>query len=234
MKIVLFSHAINIGCGMDITHEQADLLESTGLLDACSEVIMNLHFDSNSYEWLSNRWSTRNNITYRVYGEDYKEWYEATTEISIQDLVHSTDEEFYVCHITHKGASHPEGGHQNWRKYMQYWNIEKWQECVAKLDEGYDTCGAAFLNNPPHPFYAGNFYWAKASYLRRCKFMHTPYQVLFEPQFSEQPHHRFDWECWHGSGNPKAYDMHPGVDNRWYGAPETYREDKDQLFIYRT
>ncbi len=36
----------------------------------------------------------------------------------------------------------------------------------------------------------------------------------------EQPHHRFDLECWHGSGAPNAYDMHPGETNRWYLPPD--------------
>ena len=231
MKIVLFSHIINIGSGMDITHEQADLLESSGLLDACDSAIMNLHFESKPYNWLSDRWISRKNVTYRVYGNAYKEWYEATTELAVQNYLRHNKGEYYICHITHKGCSHPPGGHQNWRKYMQYWNIERWQDCVAKLDEGYDMCGAAFLDNPPHPFYAGNFYWAKASYLRKCRHMETPEYTNFLPQFSHQPHHRFDWECWHGSGNPRAYDLHPGVDNRWYLPPETYRND---VWSYRT
>jgi hypothetical protein len=217
---------------MAITHEQADLLESTGLLDACNEVWMNIH--EKKYDWLKERWKGRTNIHFSLF-EGYEDWYEATTELMVQKHVHdSKPQEYYVCHITHKGASHGPGGHQNWRKYMQYWNIERWRDCVAKLDEGYDMCGASFLNNPPHPFYAGNFYWAKASYLRRCNFMETPEYRNFQPQFSGQPHHRFDWECWHGSGQPNAFDLHPGPGNRWYLPPEAYREDMKDMFIYRS
>ena len=225
MKIILFSHVIDIGCGMDITHEQTELLESSGLLDACTEARFNLHFSKNNYRWLCDRWKHRRNVYLQTYNESYKEWYEATTELSIQDYVEKNQGEYYICHITHKGASHGPGGHQNWRKYMQYWNIECWKDCVEKLDEGYDTCGASFLDNPPYPFYAGNFYWAKASYLRRCKKMESPQDVDFKPQFDGQPHHRFDWECWHGSGNPKAYDLHPGPENRWYWPSHLYRDD---------
>lgn len=44
MKIILFSHVIDIGCGMDITHEQTELLESSGLLDACNRRTFQLAF----------------------------------------------------------------------------------------------------------------------------------------------------------------------------------------------
>jgi hypothetical protein len=102
------------------------------------------------------------------------------------------------------------------------------------LDEGYDMCGASFLNRPPHPYYAGNFYWAKSSYIKRCRKLIDPKENNFVPQFEEQPHLRFDVECWNGSGNPKYFDLHPGEDNRWYSPPENYREDLKNIFVYRT
>ena len=220
MKIKLFSHAVCLNPNENLIGlEQSELLENTGLLDA-AEINMMLHYDEQEFRWLKKRWSWNNNINYHQFGEEYIEWQEGTTILHIQELVHSTDEEFYVLYIHHKGVS---SGQSGWRKYMEYWNIEKWKECVSKLDEGYDLCGAAFLNNPPHPFYAGNFFWARASYLRKCKRLKSPVDNNFQPQFSGQPHHRYDYECWHGSGNPNAYDMHPGPENRWYWPPYLYR-----------
>ena len=220
MKIELFSHAVCLNPNENLIGlEQSELLENTGLLDA-AEINMMLHYDEQEFRWLKKRWSWNNNINYHLFGEEYREWQEGTTILHIQELVHSTDEEFYVLYIHHKGVKSQT---TTWRKYMEYWNIEKWKECVSKLDEGYDLCGAAFLNNPPHPFYAGNFFWARASYLRKCKRLKSPVDNNFQPQFSGQPHHRYDYECWHGSGNPNAYDMHPGPENRWYWPPYLYR-----------
>ena len=216
MKIKLFSHCVDIGHGPAISFEQATLLETTGLLDVVDSAEFFIQYDEKNYDWLKWKWKDRNNINFHFYGEEYKEWYEATTENYLQEFCHTTDEEYYICHITHKGCSHPEGGHHNWRRYMQYWNIERWRDCVQKLDEGYETCGAAFLSEDQYPFYAGNFYWAKTSYLKRCKRLKTPAENNYQPQFPPQPHHRFDLECWHGSGNPKWYDMDPGERNRWY------------------
>ena len=230
MRIKIYSHAMDFGHGKDITLEQAEILENTGLLDAAEEVNMMLHFNEKNFEWLEEIWESKPNVVYHLFDEGYKEWFEATTMQKIQEDAHATDEEYYILNITHKGVSHGAGGHQNWRRYMQYWTMEKWQECVAKLDEGYDTVGAAYLPEPPYAFYPGTFWWAKASYIRKCKRLLPPPENDFKPQFEGQPHHRYDLECWIGSGNPKWYEMDPGESGRWYAGPPK----PAGVFIYDT
>jgi hypothetical protein len=131
--------------------------------------------------------------------------------------------------MTCKGISHAPGGHQNWRHYMQYFTVEKWKECVEKLNEGYDTVGAAYLPDPPYGFYPGTFFWAKASYIRKCHRLLPPPEANFKPQFEGQPHHRFDMECWIGSGKPNWYEMHLGPSGRWYSPPSYYRTDVQEV-----
>ena len=48
---------------------------------------------------------------------------------------------------------------------MEYFNIEKWKDCIHKLhNEGYNTCGVN-LQSEPKLHYSGNFWWAKAEYI---------------------------------------------------------------------
>jgi hypothetical protein len=238
MKIKVFVHAMDINeTGKDILQEQVALIENTGLLGAAEEINMMLHFNEDSFKWLEDRWEDVQHVTYHLFDEGYKEWYEATTMQHIQEMCQLTEDEedFYVLCMTCKGISHGnQGSHRNWRKYMEYFTVEKWKECVQKLDEGYDLVGAAYLNNPPYPFMPGTFFWAKASYLRKCRRLLPPPEVDFKPQFEGQPHHRFDLECWHGSGNPKWYEMHPGPDGRWYSPPSEYRDDLKGMIVINT
>lgn len=53
---------------------------------------------------------------------------------------------------------------KNWRQYMQKNCIERWEECIAKLEDGYDAVGANYYKNY-YP-YAGNFWWAKTEYIK--------------------------------------------------------------------
>lgn len=234
MKIKIFSHATDLSNDTSITLEQAELLESTGLLDAADELNMMLHYHEQPFAWLKARWNEKNNVNYYFYDESYQPWYEYTTALQVQEACNATEEEFYVLYIHHKGNFTRTHGNINWRKYMQYWNIEKWKDCVAKLDEGYDLVGGGFLPNPPHPYFAGNFFWARSSYIKRCQQLIKPTENDFAPQFLGQPHLRYDLECWHGSGDPKYFDLHPGQHERWYLAPETYRDDMKDVWVYRT
>ena len=76
-------------------------------------------------------------------------------------------------------STHIPGAVSDWRKLMNYFNIEKWEECVAKLDERYDACGINFLkeeNLNQDTFtekqrflcnhFAGNFWWSTAKNIR--------------------------------------------------------------------
>lgn len=89
----------------------------------------------------------------------------------------------YVLYFHTKGlnsmSTHIPGAVSDWRKLMNYFNIEKWEDCVSKLDEGYDACGINFLkeeNLNQDTFtekqrflcnhFAGNFWWSTAKNIR--------------------------------------------------------------------
>lgn len=227
MKIKIFSHATDLCNDTSITLEQAKLLESVGLLDAASEMHMMLHYNEQSFDWLKERWRSRANVKYHFYDISYQPWYEYTTTYYMQEQCYNTDEEFYLLYIHHKGNFTRTRGNVNWRHYMQYWNIEKWRDCVQKLDEGYDMCGASYLMIDT-PYYAGNFYWARSEYIRRCQRLFKPTENDFQTQFGHKHSLRFDLEIWHGSGKPKWFDLHPGEHNRWYATPDAYRLEEDK------
>lgn len=236
MKIVVYSHATFLNNEDFVTREQTELLEKTGLLDA-AEVRMMLHYEEQPFAWLKERWKDKS-VKFKLFDESYREWYEYTTCMEVQKDCEESEEEFYLLYMHHKGNFTKTYGNQNWRHYMQYFNVEKWRECVAKLDEGYDTCGAHWpkeIKEDDMPYYPGNFFWARSSYIKRCQKLIAPPEVDFKPQFPKQPHLRFDLEIWHGSGKPNAYNMDPNsYDRCWYEPPEKYRQDVNSYFVYRT
>ena len=48
--------------------------------------------------------------------------------------------------------------------YMLYFLVNKWRECVDKLENGYDTCGVDLRDNPVL-HYSGNFWWSTAKHI---------------------------------------------------------------------
>ena len=59
-----------------------------------------------------------------------------------------------------------------WRHYMEHFVIDRWAECVQKIEEGYDCVGTELkLRSPaysPIPrHYSGNFWWSKFSIIKQ-------------------------------------------------------------------
>ena len=106
----------------------------------------------------------------------------------------------YVLFLHTKGITHYTEATEDWRAYMEYFVVERWKDCVTKLDEGYDCCGVLWNTDTPigkYPHFSGAFYWAT------CKYINTLNHFYIDSSW------RYHMEFWIGS-NPevKAYEFH--------------------------
>jgi len=54
----------------------------------------------------------------------------------------------------------------DWRKFMCYFNIAKYKECIKVLENN-DTCGVNYqIDEANRGFYSGNFWWATSDYIK--------------------------------------------------------------------
>ena len=102
----------------------------------------------------------------------------------------------------------------DWRRYMEYFVIERWKDCIQKLDEGYDACGVMWNSDTSfglHPHFSGAFYWVKGSYINTLDNSYLDGRL------------RYDQEFWIGT-NPdaKIYEFHNSRFN-----------DKDAILGYK-
>lgn len=139
----------------------------------------------------------------------FTEGFEQTSLLGLQRMVNGTSREQAVLYAHAKGAFHEVAGRNAaWRKGMTEKLVGGWRECVDNLGE-FQTVGCHWItpeeyHDPDHepprfiysPFYGGNFWWARASYLR-----------TLPPVPADT---RYDAETWIGLGNPQACDLSPG------------------------
>jgi hypothetical protein len=81
------------------------------------------------------------------------------------------------CHT--KGVTTP--GNEcidDWRKYMWYFLLEKYKECLSSLDNC-DVCGVDLVDFPVK-HYSGNCWWAKANYINKLSKLSEIYSPLTE------------------------------------------------------
>lgn len=109
-----------------------------------------------------------------------------------------------------------------WRRMMEYFLIDNWNDCVSKLDEGYDCCGINYQNHAANiknkttliKIYNGNFFWVNSNYVKTLD-----NSILFE--------HRYSAENWLLSNeNHKSYSFLdvPPIFDLYYNIYENYKK----------
>jgi SAM-dependent methyltransferase/predicted O-methyltransferase YrrM len=235
--------------------EQMSLLKTVGLVDKakinmCMTIPLGLYnsktghsYDEMVIGYIKDRYPFVNIIDIQPVGAQ-PNLYEGQTLAKMYE--HCLQEDGYVFYFHNKGMSsystHIPGAIKDWRHYMQYFNVEKWEDCVAKLDEGYDCCGVDWVERHDIKLdfvvqhYAGNFWWARNDYIRKLKHpLKIEEYMDVEAMMRELQNYRYCFELWMATGIPKQhcfhYRRHHQYDNQGleryftYYPPEMYRDD---------
>jgi hypothetical protein len=174
-KVYGFHHICLKNNGYEIYEDQLELLESSGLYNA-SEVIF---------------CSVLGDITNIIFPDKYKIVFHSkdfdNEETRMLEFMYNNSlkyiGKYYYIHT--KGVNHHNGPSEfyvhDWRKYMEYFVVEGWKDCVKDLDN-FDLAGVNYSEqNKPH--FSGNFWWARSDYVS-----------THPPDFSAK--NRYDNEMW--------------------------------------
>lgn len=147
----------------------------------------------------SNREQVKNNLPGVVVCESDTGWEQVTLN-KVREFAQSDDGAILYAHT--KGAVARSELSSRWRVSMIHDTVTRWRECVEALGT-VDAVGSYWLKSsePEHSdhgfFFAGNFWWAQSSYLRKL-----------DPVRNEN---RFQAEGWVGLGNPSVKVMREGL-----------------------
>lgn len=83
-------------------------------------------------------------------------------------------------------------------KYMLYFNITKWENCMNVLEK-YNTCGVD-LRKEPVLHYSGNFWWAKTAYISTLPHPRNFNNLIKYPNpLNSIRHNQEFWVCYNDS-----------------------------------
>ena len=203
MRLAHYYHLFTAPGWEDIFNEHLDHLEASGL----AKQIGCLHLGIVGTEPVVDR---KDRVTIEMVAQANTGWEQVTLNRLHEDVVHG-DPFDAVLYAHTKGVSDRNGWTKVWRRSMTLALVDDWRKCVSLLEGDLDAVGCHWLTQAPekwvvpprvtpHPpvtgIFGGNFWWAKADYLRR----------LPPPLMNA----RYDAELWLGQGNPKVYDFTPG------------------------
>lgn len=214
IKIKVFYHLVDLPNWEPIAREQFAKLQSSGLLDA-AEVYVNLHYNLDSFENLFQDYQHYPNIKWLHTPCNPLEK-EIPTAILMKKVADECGYDFYALYLHAKGITHvgtaKETPTRDWRWLMDYWNIERWIDCVTKLIEGYDVVGCNFKGQPWRHF-SGTTSWVTSDFLKKCNRLQLPSAVGFQRQTNNTHGYPWDIEAWWGHNSANFYSMHNSTEN---------------------
>jgi hypothetical protein len=97
---------------------------------------------------------------------------------------------------------------------MLYFLVDKYKDCINKMDETYDTVGCNYKENPYH-HYSGNFWWANSNYIKTLNYLNEEIPDSHAPEF------------WVLQNSPNKYICHSSNINHYLNTyPEHLYKDK--------
>jgi hypothetical protein len=197
-----------------------DLLEkmdNSGLIDAADEINLCANgVRSNMEKFLLPILRSNSKIKLVHVAGDATKW-EWPTINKIKHDADSSNTDDMICYTHLKGLSPARSNDPksiDWRNYLVYWTLERWEDSVEKIEEGYELAGVNWLT-APFPHLSGNSWWATSNYIRRLPVLHDPGTIEWGSDSEYIPNvkldegnWRFEQEAWIGSSKPKVAEMH--------------------------
>ena len=228
MKIDIFYHIYFLNNWFDIVKDQVEYLRSSSLFEN-SQIKIGALYDKHNdddIKKLKNLFIDDDNVTY-LFIEGNNGAAESNTLKCLKLYSDLLTENRNILYIHAKGVTQYGSIREipvyKWRKMMEYFLIEKWENCVEKLNDGYDCCG---INYQYHAatiegklkginIFNGNFFWVKSEYVKKLNV-----DLLFE--------HRYSSENWITSEDHKSFSFYdtPKSVNLYYEINENYKIEK--------
>jgi len=235
--IEIFWHCYLINNWEEIMEEQMKLIIDSGLyqkLNTCS-IHLYYHGDEIQDKKMTDLIYKYDNDNKVIFHHIEKNYYEYPTLQALYDLAKTRDSYILYFHLKGVWSSMDKTRNseaiRSWRKCLEYFNIEKWKDCVDKLDEGYEVVGALYNYNEKEPLFSGNFWWTTSDYIKKLKY--PDYDPSKNP-YLNTPEDDGTWcrvECekWINTIPNKFYNFYKPKDYGFYFVPideNDYRKNK--------
>lgn len=226
MRIAIFYHClfflgnppVLLPHALQVVKEQKKLMEVTGLIKNAGYMLVGVNGGEESEHLARGAFPNARLVFHGLESRN-----ENLTIVEMEKWVRS-HHDWYVLYLHSKGATHGYGGlsggqRERWRNCMMRHLVGNWRECVKDLDAGFESVGCHWLSKttawriripfpPDQSMWAGNFFWAKASFLATLPSILLRDRIKLSGIKSLES--RFEAEVWIGNGKrlPIVKDYH--------------------------
>ena len=198
MKIAVFYHVYAVNNWNEIFAEQFNKMIKSKLISSAEKVFINVCKNEIAYKAIQEIATNHFNNIEVLFTE--KNLFEYSTLKLLQD--YCKENECYVLYCHTKGVANQtfKENQEATRNYLDYFNIENWNDCIEILNDNYDCCGVNWWGDMPEPHFSGNYWWANSEYINTLEALPEP---IFEGRSDAdiQITQRCFYEKWVGTGN---------------------------------
>ena len=250
--IYIFSHNYLINNWKEILEEQLNKILVSGLYKNSTKLFLFAFGDDeqwNIFENLIDTYDKDNKIEIKRFNDNFYEYY------TLQNMWNFCQniEESYILYFHLKGVwssfnlqinnedefdptipqRNPESI-KNWRNCLEYFNIERWYNCVDELKKDHEVVGALYNYDKNCPIFTGNFWWTNSNYVQKLEY---PKFEKEKELYDAKLWIRIKCEKWITSITNNFYNFYNPKDLGIYYIPilpEDYRDDINPLISILT
>jgi hypothetical protein len=178
----IYYHIFKVNDWQEIVTEQMSRLTSSGMFANDFKLVVSVVGDIDE--------------TLKAMFPETVEFRTSLSENDTLNYIRDTVSDYSIVLYLHtKGVTREEKTQcRDWRRFMEYFVIDKWEDCVLALVK-HDACGVNYWDDHEHPHFSGNFWWAKGSYIKKLPPV---------PAYDGTLATRMEAEFWIGKGNPNV------------------------------
>jgi hypothetical protein len=163
----IFFHCYCINNFATVLIEKLKKIKQSGLYDAVDKIYMPVfNFYPHHQEFIDDIRNVYSKIELSFISNAQFNSEPDTLNLMLKKSLEYT-ENTKLLYLHTKGVSHLHPNMRKnidaWVRYLDLYNIAKWEECVNALDT-HDVAGGLYVEDPKH--FSGNFWWANSDYIK--------------------------------------------------------------------
>ena len=198
-NIQVFIHACTITHWESVLSRQLKRIKDSGLYDAAQAIYIGVlgNGDLTAY-------TTAYPKLHVLFQKPDISLFERPTLLRLHDLCCANPSDNVVLYLHTKGITRIGSTVTDWTMMMEYFLIDRWQDCITVLKD-HDICGVNWQLGPA-PHFSGNFWWATGSYLFTLP--HDIKAAYLDPEMWIGQN-RPKYKCFHKSNVDHYYEAYP-------------------------
>lgn len=192
MKISIFIHAAILSRIKERIEQYLNIIYTSKLSEQIDKIFINFIGSDNIPE--INSIIDKNKIIIESTSKNLNDFEIPTQMLMYNYCLQNPDYKILYIHTKNVGKEINECI-EDQIEYMLYFLIQKWEDCIKKLDN-YKTVGVDLRDNPVL-HYSGNFWWANASYIISLPSPIEYSNLLMYPNpLNSERHNQEFWICY--------------------------------------